>query len=65
MAAARRKCRLYRDRGVEVCWLIDPATRTVEAFDRDHDGLALASGVLESPSLPGFSLPLASLWPPD
>jgi len=59
----QEKCREYRERGVELCWLIDPETRTVEVFDGDHDGTALPrDGVLESPRLPGFALPVVELW---
>jgi Uma2 family endonuclease len=59
----QEKCREYRERGVDVCWLIDPETRTVEVFDGDHDGTALPrDGVLESPRLPGFALPVVELW---
>jgi Uma2 family endonuclease len=59
----RTKCRFYRANGVDVCWLVDPASRTVEVFEgaRDADRLP-AEGTLESPLLPGFSVPLAKLF---
>jgi Uma2 family endonuclease len=62
-AEPREKCREYRDRGVDICWLIDPERRTVEVFDEKRDGEPLAEdGVLESPLLPDFSLPVLELW---
>lgn len=62
-AAQRRKCREMRAHGVDVCWLIDPVARTAERFEGDIDGEAVATdGVLQSPLLPGFAVPLAELW---
>jgi Uma2 family endonuclease len=59
----RAKCREYRERGVEVCWLIDPDARVVEAFDGERDAALIATaGALESPALPGFRLTLEILW---
>lgn len=59
----RDKCRFYRAHGVDVAWLIDPESRTVEVFDGAHDGRMLPrDGALESPHLPGFNLPLAELF---
>jgi Uma2 family endonuclease len=59
----RAKCRLYRDRGVLVVWLIHPQGRWVEAFDELHDGTRLPpDGALESRHLPGFSLRIAGLF---
>ena len=63
MDGQRAKCRFYRAHGVDVAWLIDPESRTVEVFEGDRDGHALPPGSsLESPMLPGFSLPLAELF---
>ena len=63
MDAQRAKCRAFRQNGVDVCWLIDPETRTVEVFEGDRDGVPLASGgALTSVHLPDFVLPLAELW---
>jgi len=57
------KCRFYLAHGVDVACLIDPESRTVEVFEGDGDGQALSPGSsLESPMLPGFSLPLAELF---
>jgi Uma2 family endonuclease len=61
MADQRAKCRMYREHGVDVCWLFDPEARTVERFEDDADGETMPD-VLESPYLPGFSLGLAQLW---
>ncbi|MFN0094530.1 MAG: Uma2 family endonuclease, partial [Dehalococcoidia bacterium] len=38
MTAQREKCRYYRRYGVAVCWLFDPASRTVEVFEEGRDG---------------------------
>jgi Uma2 family endonuclease len=63
VAELREKCREYRARGVDLCWLIDPEARTVEVFDDAHDGAVLGEGaLLESSLLPGFSLPVSELW---
>jgi Uma2 family endonuclease len=63
MTELRDKCREYRARGTDVCWLVNPRRRTVEVFDAERDGVALmAGGVLESPHLPGFELPLDELF---
>ncbi|MBI2764498.1 MAG: Uma2 family endonuclease [Chloroflexi bacterium] len=63
MAAQRQKCRDMRENGVDVCWLIDPETRTAEVFDGSADGEPVpAGGKLESPYLPGFSLALDELF---
>lgn len=56
------KCRFYRAHGVDVCWLIDPETRTALVFEGERDGEEPPAGVLASPLLPGFSLALADLW---
>lgn len=57
----RNKCRMYREHGVDVCWLFDPEARTVERFEDDADAQPV-TGVLESSYLSGFSLALADLW---
>jgi Uma2 family endonuclease len=52
-----------RANGVDVCWLIDPETRSVEVFEGAKDGETLeADGTLASASLPGFTLPLRDLF---
>jgi len=61
--AQREKCRQFRENGVAVCWLVDPASRTVEVFEDGRDGERLHGAVnLASSHLPGFSLSLEALF---
>ncbi len=63
MRDQREKCRRYRAAGVPVCWLIDPAGRTVEVFEGDLDAEPLAhDGALETAEMPGFSLAVRDLF---
>ena len=63
MAELRRKCRTFRQNGVDVCWLVDPASRSVEVFEGDRDGERVAGdAVLETPVMPGFRLALGNLF---
>jgi Uma2 family endonuclease len=63
MESQRHKCRLYRDAGVPIAWLVDPLTRTVEIFEGELDAEPLPrDGVLHSDLLPGFELPVSELW---
>jgi Uma2 family endonuclease len=63
VADLRAKCRFYRARGVDLCWLIHPEERWAEVWDASGDAARLAPhGALESVALPGFRLPLAQLW---
>jgi Uma2 family endonuclease len=64
MSDQREKCRYFRRYGVDVCWLIDPESRSVEVFEGARDGevLTAAAGALGSPLLPGFRLKLADLF---
>jgi len=63
MANQRRKCLMFREHGVLVCWLIDPVSRTVEVFEGERAGERLpADGVLETSHLPGFSLAITELF---
>ena len=63
VADLRVKCRLYRARGADVCWLIHPGQRWVEVWDAGNEGTRLADGdALESAALPGFRLELVQLW---
>ena len=63
LAALRRKCREYRQRGVDVTWLILPARRAVEVFDDEHDGATFGPpAILMPPELPGFELDLGQLF---
>jgi Uma2 family endonuclease len=59
----RDKCREYRARGADVCWLVDPDRRVVEVFEAARDGeRRAADDILESAHLPGFRLLLKDLW---
>ena len=63
------KLGLYSRRQVPEYWIVDWQGRQVEVYRRDGDALALTatlaeSGVLTSPLLPGFALPLARLFAP-
>ena len=63
MAEQRRKCLYYRRYGVDICWLIDPISRTVEVFEDDLEGEPLApDGVLSSSRLPGLRIPVSRLF---
>jgi Uma2 family endonuclease len=63
VADLRAKCRFYRSRGVDVCWLINPEQRWVEVWDRAREGARVPDdGTLESEAIPGFRLELARLW---
>jgi Uma2 family endonuclease len=63
------KLGLYSLRQVPEYWIVDWQGRQVEVYRRDGDALAAItalteSGVLTSPLLPGFALPLARLFAP-
>lgn len=63
LATLRDKCRAFRSNGVDVCWLIDPVARWVEVFEGTREGVRIAAdAVLETPAMPGFSLPLSDLF---
>jgi Uma2 family endonuclease len=63
------KLGLYSRGGVDEYWLLDPAARTVSVvYRRGEAALALVAvlddaGTLTSPLLPGFSAPVAHLFP--
>jgi Uma2 family endonuclease len=61
------KLKLYARRGVREYWIVDWQRRQIEVFRRRDTGLQLIatlleSDLLESPLLPGFSLPLSELF---
>ena len=63
------KMALYAREGVEEYWIVDWQRRTVEVYRRAGEALALArtlggDDLLETPLLPGFSVPLPRIWPP-
>jgi Uma2 family endonuclease len=60
---------LYEEAGVREYWLVDPDERTVriwraekQLFAPPLDLMALAEDAIESPLLPGFSLPLPQIF---
>jgi Uma2 family endonuclease len=55
----------YRDNGVRLGWLLDPASRTVWAYEAGRDEpnvLRDPTHVSADPVLPGFTLDLARVW---
>lgn len=63
MRSLREKCTEYRSRGIDVCWLIDPAGRTVEVFEEGREGIQLdVDAALATRKLPGFSIQISELW---
>ena len=61
------KLKLYARRGVAEYWIIDPQRRSIDVFRRTGPALALAGTLtehdnLDSPLLPGLSLPVRSLF---
>lgn len=62
-----RKKRLYARHGVPYLWLVDPRTRTLEAFVLGAGRYTLAvhgagAQVISPPPFPRLRLPLARLW---
>jgi Uma2 family endonuclease len=63
VADLRAKCRFYRSRGIDVCWLIHPDQRWVEVWDASNEGVRVPEGgALETAALSGFRLELTRLW---
>jgi Uma2 family endonuclease len=63
------KLSLYSREGVDEYWIVDVWRQTIEVYRRAGEALALArtlgdDDVLETPLLPGFSVPLPRIWPP-
>lgn len=63
------KLALYSREGVDEYWIVDWQRRTVDVYRRAGNTLELAQALggddtLETPLLPGFSVPLARIWPP-
>lgn len=59
----RATCREYRERSVDVAWLVLPSRHEVEVFDAEHDGTPFSEGESLAPAdLPGFTLPLGELF---
>ena len=60
--ALRAKCQAYLRDGSEAAWLIDPVARTIEVFDHEGSRTLKAADVLTCGAMPGFELPLSSLF---
>lgn len=64
---ARRKIRRYQVAGVSLVWAVNPSNRTVEVFHPDQpDPVQILddTGILSGEDvLPGFKLPVKSLFP--
>lgn len=60
----RRKLAIYFAHGVELVWIIDPPTRSAKVYTSPDTMTALAptDGLDGGAVLPGFSLPLATLF---
>src|SRR5690606_25618565 len=60
----RERCRFFLTNGVDVCWLVDPSSQTVEVFDKaDAAASSLrADDTLRAPQLPGFALAVSDLF---
>jgi Uma2 family endonuclease len=64
------KLALYSRRGVVEYWIVDWRRHAVEVFRRAQDQLTLAATLQDgdgvtSPLLPGFEIPVLSLWEPE
>lgn len=65
MSAADRKVRHYLDAGCRVVWVVDPEVREVMVYRAGSnliERLREADSVSEPDLLPGFALPIASLF---
>lgn len=63
------KLALYSSKGVDEYWIVDVVRHEVLVFRRTDERLSLTltlngGDVLDSPQLPGFTLPISRLWPP-
>lgn len=63
----KTKLKLYSNEGVLEYWIVDGENRLIEVYRREHGvlikAMTLYSGdTLSSPLLPGFQLPLASIF---
>ncbi len=59
----RAKCWYCRNHGVDIAWLVDPDSRTVEIFEADREGVVLRNDdVVRSTRLPGFALQVNELF---
>ena len=63
----RKKMGVYDQFGVQEYWIVDPEKQSIEVYARAGKGLQLARSfssdeTLESPLLPGFQLPVNSIF---
>jgi len=64
------KLRIYSRFGVEEYWIVDWLEKRVQVYRPSNRTLVLSTTLrgddcLESPLLPGFSIPISRLWPPE
>ena len=63
MEQMRERARFFLANRVDVCWVVDAESRTVEVIETGHGERTLRVGdVLETPLLPGFSLSITELF---
>jgi Uma2 family endonuclease len=62
MASQRRKCRMYREGGVPVAWLIDPISDSRGVRGRCRRRARAGRRVLRTELVPGLEIPIAELW---
>jgi Uma2 family endonuclease len=62
--AMQRKLGQFFATGCKLAWIIDPTVRTVEVWESaaGPSGLLKESDALETPLLPGFTCPIATLF---
>jgi Uma2 family endonuclease len=65
MADALAKIAMFLQAGTPLVWLVNPATRTIVVFQSEMDPVTLAgSATLDGGDvLPGFSVPVAEIFP--
>jgi Uma2 family endonuclease len=63
MSNLRKKCRLMREAGTDVCWLVDPISETVEVFEGAADAVVFrGADAVSSFHLPGFTMSVEGLF---
>lgn len=65
-SAVNRKVEAWLKAGVRLVWVVDPFSKFVHRFDRDHPNVSSlcfeADTLSGDPVLPGFSIPVADLF---
>jgi Uma2 family endonuclease len=61
----REKAAFYLEKGCQIVWLVNPEKRIVEVYTPDKDiEILLDSDIVDGGDvLPGFTLPVAALFP--